>query len=168
MSNAVAIAEEADSDEPIFKEPVRIDPNMVQYDHDGMVTRHVVIRLPVGVIADHLNSNRDLFNRVQTTRSKALRKFDRLLLISYEEDWCADVMVAEASPTGITLAKPIITTLPARRENLFQDDTYRVAWGGIGYFVHRKSDNFTMSGPHATPQIAQAELARLYPVQLPA
>jgi len=122
-----------------------------------------MVRLPLNVVANDLNANPDLWQRVQANSSKALRKFDKLLLIAYDETWAAEALVAEANAYRVTLAKPAIYTLPERNERLLNDGTYRIVWAGAGYDVIRNSDNAAVSRGHANVPLAERALAQQHP-----
>ena len=141
-----------------------IDHARVVINHDGQVWRTMFVRLPKDMIADDLKEP-SIWKAVQST-PRALRKFDELLLVSYNEDWFAECRVASASGVSVVLAKPRLTTMPERYEKLFSDGTYRVAWMGAGYVVERISDGQRMTQPVANVALAERELARLYPARV--
>lgn len=168
MNKQVALASTAedDSSAPLVAMPVEIHPSDLSFDWIGQNTRHAHIRLPEGVIADHLNSNTDLFRRIQANQTTSLRKFDTLLLIAYDETWAAEALVIEAGSTGVAIGKPRITELPRRREHLLNDGKFKIAWIGNGYAVLRVSDNFQMTNAFANVVLAEKALVGLYPTPL--
>lgn len=159
MVTAKAIAEpELESLER--KTPV-IDPNRIEMNADGFKWREFMVRLPDGFVADDLKDPA-AWRKVQAGRN-ALRKFDRLMILAYDETWFAEAVVASADYKSAVLAKPRLTTMPARYDNLFEDDKYRVAFIGHGYVVERKADGHRMTQPVANAELAARELAALYP-----
>ena len=128
----------------------------------GFMWAEWLVRLPRGFLADDLKEP-TVWRDVQADRNTALRMFDRLFLIAWDETWAAEAVVAQADSISAILAKPRIISLAERSTPLFHDDTYRVVWDGVGYFVERKKDNQRMTSSAATPQIAERDLAALYP-----
>lgn len=156
---------------PVAPEPPplklqEVDPANVQLNDESYVVRTFIVRLPKGWTAATLNEWPQGWSRVQA-RPRAMRKLDRLVCISFEEDWLAECWVAEASQVSVTLAKPKITQLGARQGNLYRDDQFFVEWQGRGFIVRRVSDGFAVvSEPQATEQLAIREIKNLYPQKM--
>lgn len=142
-----------------------IDPNRVQLQGSGQVWREYMVRVPADFVADDLKEP-GVWRKLQNGSRNALKKFDRLTVVAYDETWLAEAIVASADAKGAVLAKPRITTLPARFDKLFEDDKYRVAWNGFGYFVERKSDGHAMTQPTANAELATRLLVQLYPARV--
>lgn len=138
-----------------------VAPDMVTVDRDGFKFRDVFIRLPSGAIADDLKEP-SIWKKVQSG-GKSLRKFDRVMLVSYDESWIAEAIVAHADADQAVLGKPRITTFPDRVEKLFGDGKYQVVWTGGGYAVMRLSDGAQMTDSMANAPLAERALAGLYP-----
>lgn len=139
-----------------------VDPANVRVNYSGFVFRELFARLPRGVIADDLKEPR-LWSRVQVSNTNALRKFDRVILVSYDESWIAEAVVDGATDAGASLAKPRITMLKERTEQLFGDGTYQVEFNGAGYHVVRLRDGTRMTDTLANAALAERALANLYP-----
>jgi hypothetical protein len=139
-----------------------IDPSGVKVDVDGLVTRSVVVRLPAGMIANDLGLP-SIWRRVQNTPVKALRKLDRLLLISWDESVAYSCIVAEAGPSSVSLSVPVKHELKTREQPYFADDKYRVAWSGVRFQVVRISDNHVVSDHHTNEALAIQALRAMYP-----
>jgi hypothetical protein len=92
---------------------------------------------------------------------KALRKFDQVIAVAFDETWMAEAVVADAR--SVVLSKPRITTFPKRYDPLFADENYELRWTGVGYAVFRKKDKHQMTAPVATTALAERDLKRLYP-----
>ena len=129
----------------------------VTLNSDGFAYRTIMARLPEGVIADDLKEP-GLWRKVQAGMLP-LRRHDHLYIVSFDETWAADCIVADANGLGAVLSKPRIVTFPERYERLFQDDVYRVVWTGTGYAVERKADGKRMTKPAATAAIAPPGVA---------
>lgn len=140
--------------EETLKKPdaLTVDPMRVTLNHGGFGWRDYMVRLPEGCIADDLKEP-GLWRRVQKGPN-ALRRHDHLYLVSYDETWSADAIVADANANEAVLCKPRVTTFPERYDRLFEDDSYRIVWMGNGYRVQRKKD-----AQHVTPLVANAVLA---------
>lgn len=142
-----------------------IDPARVELQHSGQVWREYLVRVPADFVADDLKEP-GVWRKLQNGSRNALKKFDRITVVAYDETWVAEALVASADVKGAVLAKPRITTLPARFDKLFEDDKYRVAWNGFGYVVERKSDGHAMTSPTANAELATRLLASLYPARV--
>ena len=140
--------------------PVIIAANVI-INSDGFAWRDIMIRLPKDAVADDLKEP-GMWRKVQAS-DRALRRHDHLYIVSFEEDWAAECIVADATKDRAVLTKPRLIAFPDRYERLFQDDMYRVSWVGTGYCVERKSDGHRMTQPVATAQIAERQLVSLHP-----
>ncbi|TIO26938.1 hypothetical protein [Mesorhizobium sp.] len=140
-----------------------IDPARVTLQQSGQIWREYMARVPADFVADDLKSP-SAWRKVQASRN-ALKKFDRVFVVAFDESWFAEAIVASADSKGAVLAKPRVTTMPARYDALFQDDLYRVAWNGFGYVVERKSDGHAMTQATANPELATRLLVQLYPAR---
>lgn len=140
---------------------LRVDPTNVDTNYDGFKFREVLARLPSGMIADDLKEP-SIWNKVQQS-GKALRKFDRLVIISFDETWMAEAYVENADKEKALLARPRLITLSERTEKLFNDGTYRVEWTGAGYRVVRIRDGAAVTEAFANAPLAERALANMYP-----
>jgi hypothetical protein len=172
MTTSVAANLEAQAPSPADKpKPFTLAPTAVTVDLEGICTRTLFVRCPettgIGRFTAQNLEDPQLWKYVQAnTQGKALRQFDRLLIIAYDESWIAEAIVVRADGMSAVISKPRITSIPPRFENLFQDDTYRVRWYGSGYAVERKGDNHRMTDLVANTAIAERDLARLYPSKI--
>jgi len=152
----------AASKPPRRGKPPVIDPSLVTLNSDGFAWRTFLIRLPQGMTAADL-SDPNIWMKVQVSKW-CLRKFDRLFLVAFNEDWVADVMVTSADGKRAVLGKPKIEAMPDRYDKPLETDDYRVEFvGGGRYAVFRKSDGHRMTEPAATLQFAERDLQNLYP-----
>ncbi|MER9330217.1 hypothetical protein [Mesorhizobium sp. M0488] len=149
----------------VDRQAPEIDPARVQVQAAGQVWREYFVRAPASFVADDLKSP-SAWRKVQVGSRNGLKKFDRVFIVAFDESWVAEAIVASADTKGVVLAKPRVTTLPDRYDNLFQDDNYRVAWNGHGYIVERKSDGHPMTQPTANADLAARLLTQLYPARV--
>lgn len=140
-----------------------IDPARIALQYAGQIWREYLVRVPADFVADDLKSP-SAWRKVQASRN-ALKKFDRVFIVSFDESWIAEAIVASADHKGAVLGKPRITTLPARFDQHFQDDKYRVIFNGHGYIVERKADGHPMTQATANPELATRLLVQLYPAR---
>ena len=164
MSNAIKKSEAAEAPAGPRTIPA-IEPAQVKRNGDGFAFQSYLIRLPSGVILQDLNdAPRDLWRSVQSNPNTALRQFDVVRLVEFDEAWMAEATVAQADGSQVTLAGIKKFDLPGRSANLYSDDTYAVRWAGDGYSVFRRGDSVRMS-PQSfhTPDAAKAALLGLYP-----
>ncbi|TAV04041.1 hypothetical protein ELI39_01450 [Rhizobium ruizarguesonis] len=144
-----------------MRKRLRVDPAVVTVNFQGFAFREMFARLPSGMIADDLKEP-EIWKNVQQG-NKALRKFDRIVLVSFDETWMAEAYVESATGEQALLARPKIITLNERSEKLFNDGTYRVEWTGSGYRVARLRDGAAMTESFANAPLAERALAGLYP-----
>lgn len=138
-----------------------IDPGNVKANTEGFEWSEWRVRLPRGATLQDLN-HPSLWRLVQGSRS-ALRRLDRVQILSFDEEWVAEAIVAGATRGGVTLSKPSVTRLPPRTEVLAGDDTYQIRWAGNGYVVERRRDGHAMTNPVQTVHQAERDLKALYP-----
>ncbi|MGO7353334.1 hypothetical protein ACCS66_01175 [Rhizobium ruizarguesonis] len=144
-----------------LRKRLRVDPNNVTVNYQGFALREIFARLPSGIIADDLKEP-EIWKSVQLS-NKALRKFDRVIIISFDESWLAEAYVENANGEMAVLAKPRIVSFSERMEKLFSDGTYSVRWAGNGYDVIRLRDEAKMTDIFPNAAIAERALANLYP-----
>lgn len=157
MSNS-ALAEKL---EPLARKVPVIDPAQVRMNYAGHVFKEVMVRVPHDFVADDLKEP-GAWSRVQASRD-ALCKFDRVIVVAWDESWIAETIVAHADSAKVVLTKPRLLSLPDRYEALFQTEEYRVVWTGGGYAVERKRDSHRMTHIVTSAAIAERDLQQLYP-----
>lgn len=138
-----------------------VRPESVTVNSAGFAFRDVFVRLPQGAILDDLKEP-SLWRIVQKGNN-ALRKFDKLTIVEFNEEWIAEAIVSGANNTVVSISKPRKTDLPERFERLFSDGTYRVVWEGSGYYVERIRDSAKVSDVFQNAAIAERALVNLYP-----
>ena len=162
--NATALKEKPTADSPA-PEAARvtpfIDPRNVTLDSGGHVTRNFFVRLPQGFVADDLKETK-VWKRVQGGQY-AVKRFDRVTLVAYDESWMADAVVDVGTTDSATLVGIRIMQLGARNTPLFEDPNYRVAWFGNGYAVERKMDGQRVTSIVQNAALAEADLRGMYP-----
>src|SRR5215207_10172076 len=82
-----------------------IDPANCVIQYAGQAFKEVFVRLPKELIADDLKIP-ELWRKLQAKPGKALRKFDRVIAVSFDESWLAEAVVADARGEIVVLAKP--------------------------------------------------------------
>lgn len=156
-----AIAAEPISDQVTRRAP-EIDPSRVKVNSAGFVFRSMFVRLPESFIADDLKESAP-WKRVQANSHTALRRFDQVVIVAYDESWIAEAVVAHADTAGVVLGKPRLTSFPMRTEQLYRDDKYAVEFVGAGYRVRRFLDQSFVTPILATAGQAERELFNMYP-----
>jgi hypothetical protein len=140
---------------------IMIEPSAVQD------ARHVrgekFIRAPEGLTSTEAAQSFEMWARVQSNPAKALRRFDRVTLVAYDESWLIEGIVAEASGSAVTLSVSKVHTLKSRLTPLFSDGTYRIVWVGTGFVVERLSDGQRMTEIFGSEGLAMNALKNLYP-----
>lgn len=164
---AVARVEESEAAVSTSREarpPLR--PTALTWDFDGAVTRSAVVRLPEHVVLQDLQDDPTLWRSIQAVSQTALRKFDRLLIISFSEDWIVNVLVVEADARSVRLSIRAGDVLRLEANTAeWSDSTYTIRWGGEGYIVVRKADGVRMLPyQYASLEAAKsAAFSQLYP-----
>lgn len=138
-----------------------IEPRNVTLNATGFAWSSYMARLPEGMIADDLKEP-SVWRKIQRG-AHPLRKHDRVYVIAYDESWIAECIVADADTKQAVLAKPRVTTFPARFDKLLETEEYRIAWVGNGFRVQRKSDGAFVTQVAANAPLAERDLAALYP-----
>jgi hypothetical protein len=164
MIATVARKEKHDSEPPLRTLAAaipEIEPALVVINSEGWAYRTIEVRLPAGMTAADLSEPK-IWRKVQGSRG-ALRKFDHLFVVAFDESWTAEVLVVAADGDKAVLGKPRIESIPERYQRLFEDETYRVIWTGAGYAVERKSDRQRMTAPVGSAVLAERDLVNLYP-----
>ncbi|RWB77485.1 MAG: hypothetical protein EOQ50_05355 [Mesorhizobium sp.] len=142
-----------------------IDPARVELQHSGQVWREYLVRCPADMVSDDLKEP-SIWKKLQASGSRnALKKFDRLLIVAFDESWVAEAIVASADNKGAVLARPRITTMPERYDKLFNDGTYRIEWNGYGFVSVRIADGHVMTQPVSSAALAERLLVALYPTR---
>lgn len=141
-----------------------IDPGRVTLQYTGFAWREYMVVVPAGFVAADLNEATEAWKKVQGGGRNAFRKFDRVMIVAYDESWFAEAVVAHADHKSVVFAKPRITSLPARVDKLFETEEYRVKFLGSGqYAVERKRDGAIMTQAVASAELAARDLNNLYP-----
>lgn len=133
------------TDNGIPREAPVIPAAALQWQGQGFCYREAFIRLPADLtLADLNEAAGTIWAKVQRHSNIALRQFDRIRAVSFDEDWLVDATVASADANQVTLAGIKKTDLPGRGGAGREDSVYRTIWAGTGYAVERKADNVTM------------------------
>lgn len=134
---------------------LEIDPAWVKLQAEGFCWRVFQVRLPEGAALADLNEAPTLWRLVQASRSVALRKFDHVAIVAFDESWLVEAVVGAATALTVTLAGIRKTDMPARYDTLPQTEDFRVKWYGNGYAVERKRDGQRVSD--VVPTVFEAE-----------
>jgi hypothetical protein len=124
-----------------------------------------MVRLPEHIGLQDLNDAAStLWTIIQSNHQTALRQWDRIRFVAFDESWFADTTVSFADRDQVILTKPAKTEMPARTVALYEDEHYRIGWGGAGYAVYRKKDNVMIGAMQfTTAEQARQHLMNQYP-----
>ena len=139
----IAAASAPAAAQPIDAPVPTIEPRNVCIDA-GLHFRHALVRLPKNMIGDDLRDPK-IWRRVQAVRQSALIKFDRLLLVAFDESWACEAIVKHATNTEAALVIHRIFGFRDADESLFSDGTFEVCWDGCHYQVRRIADRVQVS-----------------------
>ncbi|MER8514184.1 hypothetical protein NKH47_14715 [Mesorhizobium sp. M1060] len=90
-----------------------IDPARVSLQNAGQIWREFMVRCPADMVSDDLK-HPEIWRRLQVSGSRnALKKHDRVYVVSYDEAWVAEAIVASADGKGAVLAKPASRPCPS-------------------------------------------------------
>jgi hypothetical protein len=122
--------------------------------------KHVRVRAAAGLTADHLKEP-SLWSEVQANKNVALRKFDHIEVIAFDESWIASAIAVDCRRSGVQLANIKITPVAQRFDKYLETDDLRVQWDGLGYSVVRKADGHKMSRSESDVHLAERHLIEL-------
>ena len=143
-----------------------IKPRALQWNYEGFCFRHGFVRLPEGFTLQDLNDEPEAWKLLQDNASTALRKFDQVRMVSYDEAWFVDATVSHAERGQVIFCGIKKTSMPDRSPALYQDETYCVEWAGSGYGIFRKADGVMMHGQtYDNAGAAKQALLSMYPVK---
>lgn len=153
--------------EPIAERVVPvIKTQALQWNSEGFCFRQAFVRLPDGFTLQDLNDAPGSWRLLQDNASTALRKFDMVRMVSYDEAWFVDATVSTAERGMVIFCGIKKTSMPERSVALYQDEKYCVEWAGSGYGVFRKADGVMMHGQtYDNAGTAKQALLALYPVK---
>src|SRR5689334_20097777 len=83
MTKAAEITKPAPADPVPASARLMIDPKNCLVQANGFCWKEMFVRLPSGFTADHLNSQPEVWKKVQAVPSKALRKLDRVIAVEF-------------------------------------------------------------------------------------
>jgi hypothetical protein len=145
------------------RETPAIKVSAVKVDSTGFVFKIVFARLPADATAQDLNDHPEIWRHIQGNQHLALRQFDRVIVVPFDQSWIVEAVVSHADSTKAILAGIRKITLPQRDVPLYSDDMFAVAWLGSGYGVVRRRDGVQIgSVTHHSPELAKMELLRQY------
>jgi hypothetical protein len=124
--------------------PPAIEHQAVEWNNQtDAVYRHAFVRAPVGLVPADLHEHPTIvWKRVQANHNKSLTRFDRVLIVGDQEEWCVDAMVVDADATKVVLGNYKVIMLQQRAERFVtQDGRYMVIWSGPGYQAFRLQDD---------------------------
>jgi len=148
------------------REAPAIKTKALQWQSEGFAWREAFVRLPQGLTLQDLNDAPTIWKNIQGDANTALRQFDCIRAVSYEQTWFVDATVSFADRNQVILCGIKKTDMPKREIVLFEDETYRVDWAGAGYGVFRKSDSVMMGAQtFSTTEGAKQHLISLYPTR---
>ena len=139
-----------------------VPPANVRLNRGGSAFAEWHCRFPENGTLDDLKEP-GIWRKIQISPQTAFKQFDELRIIAFDGAWVARCVVAHASQTEVVLSKPTVVQMPARREHLYEDETYAVRYTGDGYTVIRKRDEVAMSPAVHSADAALTVLTRLYP-----
>jgi hypothetical protein len=144
------------------KAPV-IDPACVRKQHEGaMCFQEWFVRLPADATLQDLNEP-SIWKNVQGDYRRALSRFDRVHIVSWDDAWLVDAVVADASLLGATLAGIRKVDLPPRVEPLLETELYRTIFRQGAYVTIRKATGQEVTLPETSKLLAERRHADLYP-----
>ena len=145
-----------------------LPPKNLQCNNDGGLWREWLLRLPEGYTIGDCN-HPNLWSSIQGSPMHAMRKLDRLTILTFDEGQIAEAVVVSATSREVGLKLGSVKSFSSdAHENLYSDGTYRIFWRGNGYGVERIKDGVPMTGStaYASESAAKQFLNNLYPVRM--
>src|ERR1043166_5313319 len=147
---------------PSSRKALQIDPATASIDFAGHTRKSLFCRAPAGMVADDLKIPQ-IWARLQIHPAKALKKFDAVFVVGFDESWCADAIASQVDREGVTLTGIRVMSVPSRLKELFSDSNYKVVWGGAGYHVERRADGQKVTETTSSEELAIRDLRALTP-----
>lgn len=145
-----------------------LPPKNLQCNNDGALWREWLLRLPQDYGIGDCN-HPSLWSSIQGSPMHALRKLDRLTIMTFDEGQIAEAVVVSATSREVRLKLGSVKGFASDvGENLFSDGKFRVVWRGNGFGVERIADGVSMTGDraYASESAAKQILNSLYPVRV--
>jgi len=140
-----------------------IDPAQVRLQCETvMCFKEWFVRLPADATLQDLNEP-SIWRNVQNDYRRALSRFDRVHIVSWDESWLVDAVVADASLLGATLAGIRKVDLPARVEPLLETEKYKTLFRAGLYVTVDKKTGQEVTLPEVSKMMAERRHADLYP-----
>lgn len=146
-TQAVAKLDEPEAAAPTSAREVKpLKPTAVSLQHDGQIWRTLLVRLAAEHTLQDLQDDPTLWRAVQGNPHVALRKYDRLMIVSHDEAWLIkDALVTEADHQRVVLSiRPGDVIRMAAKSAEWSDDRHVIMWETSGWAIFRKSDGVVM------------------------
>jgi hypothetical protein len=124
------------------REPPVMKSTCLTWQDQGQCFRHAFVRLPDGMLLQDLQDVPTIWKGMNSVPATALRKFDRVTAVSFDESWMIkDVVVIDADNTRAVLAiRPGDRITLSQKVGQWEDDKHVIRWAGSGFGVFRRSD----------------------------
>ena len=142
---------------PTIREIPALKPADLKWQYEGFVHRQAFVRLPDGLALQDINgSAASLWGGIQKNKTAALRAWDQIRAVAYDESWFIDATVSHADDSQVILCGIKKTEMPKRAVSLYEDQTYKIEWAGNGYAVFGKNDQVRI-GTQSFTNVEQAK-----------
>jgi hypothetical protein len=154
---------------PEAREAPLIKTTQLTWQSSGHFWREALVRLPAGLLLQDLQDAPGVWKPIQSAPAMALRRFDRVTCIDFDESWMLkDVVVTSCDNASVTLAiRPGDKITLSGQAGEWQDEAHLIRWAGAGYACYRKCDGVeVLQGHFATIEACRSEMYRqLYSVK---
>jgi hypothetical protein len=144
---------------------LQIEHARVTKNTDGFAVRDWFVRLAKGMTAEDVRRP-EVWRGVQGKPEKALRTFDTVTCVGFDQDFRLEGFVEHADGRGVVLAVQKINALKPRFEPMLETENFRITWVGHGYGVQRKSDGHIMGRAESSVALAERQLRQYEPAKV--
>lgn len=150
---------------PEAREAPVLKTNALKWQSEGFAWREAFVRLPQEALFSDLQDDPTIWRNIQAVPQTALRKFDRVTIVAFDESWIAkEILVADADNQRVLLAlRPTDKiTLPSKSSS-WEDERHAIRWAGAGFGVFRRADGIqVMPQQFGTIESAKSEMYRQF------
>ncbi len=147
------------------KVKMKLHPSQAVIEHGGHVFKHVIVTLRAEQTIATVREIPDTWSAIQSNRTVALRRGDRVSLVSADGNTIADQCVVVRAEGGeIELSKPL-RLIQLEALGLFKSGQYEVVPNGVGYSLKGGRSGHIEDKIFASVDAAKSEIFKRQPAK---
>ncbi len=147
------------------KVKMKLHPSQAVIEHGGHVFKHVIVTLRAEQTIATVREIPDTWSAIQSNRTVALRRGDRVSLVSADGNTIADQCVVVRAEGGeIELSKPL-RLIQLEALGLFKSGQYEVVPNGVGYSLKGGRSGHVEDKIFGSVEAAKTEIFRRQPAK---